>query len=80
MNPGAAAAIIFVVIVVVLVSVCAINSCNTPDAAQHQNDKDGNMVVLDGVQVAQAVVEVQPGCCCGGGDGGGGGCGGCGGD
>lgn len=38
------------------------------------------MVTLDGAQAAEAVVEIQHGCCCGGGDGGdggdGGGCGG----
>lgn len=47
-----------------------------------QADKDGDMVVLDGAQLALSVADrqVQPSCCCANGDGDGGSCGGCGGD
>ncbi|KAI3465948.1 hypothetical protein Pfo_022611 [Paulownia fortunei] len=92
-DTGTAIAIIFCAIIAVFASVCVLNACNRRPAAPppaggagtgtSSQDKDGNMVVLDGVEVAEAVVEIQ-GCCCGGGGGGdggdGGGCGGCGGD
>ena len=94
MDSGAGIAILCGAIVLVVWSMCA---CSRRDDAQQQNGRpqtgetDGNMVVLDGLQLAETVVQVQPGCCCGGGgdgdgdgdgngDGNGGGCGGCGGD
>ena len=75
---------------VVVLVVWLMIACSRCDDAQRKkkrpqtgDDRDGNMVVLDGIQqVAETVVQVQPGCCCGGGggDGDGSGCGGYGGD
>ncbi|KAK4420621.1 hypothetical protein Salat_2012600 [Sesamum alatum] len=66
---------------VLLVAACLISARNRAEAAaeQPQTATSDAGIVIDGGQVAEAVVEIQ-GCCCGGGGGGGdgGGCGGCG--
>lgn len=90
MDTDTAEVILAVVVVVVVLWAVASLRCwyatgDGDGGGQQQGetaDKDGNMVVLDGAQLAISVADqVQPSCCCGGGsDGDGGSCGGCGGD